>query len=251
MATHGAKRPARKLPPKAVATPPRPAPLVPPVDPADAPAMTAIEAAPAMPTADIAAATLAVIPDPAPVAIEPVAEAEPAAEPIADAVVFTPDSTIVTTQKESIMDATTAAAAAATTEKTQAFFTDASDKTRGAMEKGTKFFQEITEFSKGNVEAMVESSKIAARGLETMGQDAAAYAKTSFESASQAMRTIATLKSPTEFMKFQADYVRSVFDSMVAQTSRGTEASLKLAGDVAQPISNRVAVAAEKMKVVA
>jgi hypothetical protein len=38
---------------------------------------------------------------------------------------------------------------------------------------------------------------------------------------------------------------------MVAQTSRGTEATLKLAGDVAQPISNRVAVAAEKMKVVA
>jgi len=254
MATHGAKRPARKLPPKAVATPPQPAPL----NPAPAEAMTAVEAAPAMPPADIAAAPLAVVADPAPVTIEaasqPAPEPESAPEPIAAAPEpaappATPINSIVTTQKESIMDATTAATA--TTEKTQAFFADATDRTRGAMEKGTKFFHEITEFSKGNVDAVVESSKIAVRGFETLGQDAAAYAKTSFESASEAMRTLATLKSPTEFMKFQAEYVRSAFDSMVAHTSRGTEASLKLAGDVAQPISNRVAVAAEKMKVVA
>ena len=258
MAIHGAKRPARKLPPKAVATPPQPAPL----NPAPAEAMTAVEAAPAMPPADIAAAPLAVVADPAPVTIEAASQPEPepesAPEPVAApaapiaaapepaAPLATPINSIVTTQKESIMDATTA-----TTEKTQAFFADATDRTRGAMEKGTKFFHEITEFSKGNVDAVVESSKIAARGFETLGQDAAAYAKTSFESASEAMRTLATLKSPTEFMKFQAEYVRSAFDSMVAHTSRGTEASLKLAGDVAQPISNRVAVAAEKMKVVA
>jgi len=261
MATHGAKRLARKLPPKAVATPPQPAPL----NPAPAEAMTAVEAAPAMPPADIAAAPLAVVADPAPVTIEaasqPAPEPESAPEPVAApaapiaaapepaAPPATPINSIVTTQKESIMDATTAATA--TTEKTQAFFADATDRTRGAMEKGTKFFHEITEFSKGNVDAVVESSKIAVRGFETLGQDAAAYAKTSFESASEAMRTLATLKSPTEFMKFQAEYVRSAFDSMVAHTSRGTEASLKLAGDVAQPISNRVAVAAEKMKVVA
>lgn len=267
MATYGAKQPARKLPPKAVATPPKAAPLNPATDVPVADAMTAIEAAPAMPLTDIAAAPLAAIPDPAPVTVappepepEPVVElVEQAPEPIAPSIVpaaadaiesVTPAITpIVTTQKEITMDVTNAAAA--TTEKTQAFFADASDRTRGAVEKSTKFFQEVTEFSKGNVEAMVESSKIAARGFETMGQDAAAYAKTSFESASQAMRTMATLKSPTEFMKFQADYVRSVFDSMVAHTSRGTEASLKLAGDVAQPISNRVAMAAEKMKVVA
>jgi phasin family protein len=136
-----------------------------------------------------------------------------------------------------------------TTEKSQAFIADANERAKGALEKGTKFFQEITEFGKGNVEAVVESSKIAARGLETMGQDTAAYLKSSFEDASQALRTLSTIKSPTELLKFQSDYVRSAFDALVAQTSRGTEASLKLAGEVAQPISNRVAVAAEKIKV--
>ena len=51
--------------------------------------------------------------------------------------------------------------------------------------------------------------------------------------------------------KLQSDYVRSAFDSIVAETSKNTEAMLKLAGEVAQPISNRVAVAAEKVKIAA
>ena len=40
-------------------------------------------------------------------------------------------------------------------------------------------FEDINEFNKGNVEALVESSKIAAKGFETLGQDAAEYAASS------------------------------------------------------------------------
>ena len=136
-----------------------------------------------------------------------------------------------------------------TTQKAQAMFSDLTARSQGAVEKSQKMFGEIAEFNKGNVEAFVESSRIAARGFETMGQDAVAYAKSSFEGMTQALKTLSTVKSPTEFMKLQADYARSAFDAMVAQTSKSTETTLKLAGEVAQPISNRVAVASEKMKV--
>ncbi|KQU47463.1 hypothetical protein ASG67_14545 [Sphingomonas sp. Leaf339] len=233
----------------AVTAKPKPAEIV--KAPASKPAATKVPAKPVEPP--VAAKAAPVVKPPAvapiPVLAAPVVEAaadvaasiEPASSTLIDSV--------QTAKEDIIMDATTATNAAA--EKTQAMFAEANDRTKGAVEKGTKFFQEMTEFSKGNVEAMVESSKIAAKGLESMGQDAAAYAKTSFESASEALRTMASIKSPTEFMKFQSDYVRSIFDGMVAQTSRGTEASLKLVGEVAQPISNRVAMAADKMKVVA
>ena len=40
-------------------------------------------------------------------------------------------------------------------------------------------------------------------------------------------------------------------DAMVAETSKSTELMLKLANDVAQPISNRVALAAEKVRAAA
>ncbi|WP_241214883.1 phasin family protein [Sphingomonas sp. S-NIH.Pt15_0812] len=174
---------------------------------------------------------------------EPVAASEPATieqTPIIE----TPATQAVIPAKDSIMDVTND-----TTQKAQAMFSDLTARSQGAVEKSQKMFGEIAEFNKGNVEAFVESSRIAARGFETMGQDAVAYAKSSFEGMTQALKTLSTVKSPTEFMKLQADYARSAFDAMVAQTSKSTETTLKLAGEVAQPISNRVAVASEKMKI--
>lgn len=151
--------------------------------------------------------------------------------------------------KDIIMDATSTIENA--TAKTQAFFGDAQARTQATMEKSAKLFEDMVAFNKDNLEAVVESSKIAAKGAETLGQGAADYAKRSFEHATQVMQTLSSVKSPTEFMKLQSDFARSAFDSMVAQTSRSTEHMMKLAGEIAQPLSNRVAVAAEKMKTVA
>jgi len=149
--------------------------------------------------------------------------------------------------KDQVMEETMQTA----TDKTAAMFASANDRAKGAMEKGQAMFEEMNAFGKGNVEALVESSKIAARGFETLGQDAAAYAKKSVEEATAAARTLASVKSPMEFMKLQGDFVRQSFDAMVAETSRQTEAMLKLVGEVSQPISNRVALAADKVKIAA
>lgn len=136
-------------------------------------------------------------------------------------------------------------------EKGQAYFAEFSTKAKAAAEKSAKAFEEINEFGKGNVEALVESGKIAAKGFETLGQDYADYARKQFEGTTAALKGFAAVKSPTEFFKLQADFVRGQFDSFVAESSKNTEAMLKLAGDVAKPISNRVALAAEKIKVAA
>ena len=134
------------------------------------------------------------------------------------------------------------------TDKTQAMLGDMNSRAKGAMEKSAAMFTELNSFNKGNVEALVESGKLAIAGLQTMAQDQAAYVRTQFEQATAAARTLTAVKSPTEFVKLQGDYVRQQFDAMVAETSRSTEAVLKLAGEVAQPISNRFALAAEKVR---
>jgi phasin family protein len=138
-----------------------------------------------------------------------------------------------------------------TIEKTQAMFADLNEKAKAQVEKQTKLVGEATEFAKGNVEALVESGKIAAKGFETLGQDAADYGRRSFEHATAALKSMSAVKSPADFFKLQSDYVRASFDSMVAETSKTTEAMIKLAGDAAQPISSRVALAVEKAKVAA
>ena len=138
-----------------------------------------------------------------------------------------------------------------TIEKTQALFADFNERAKAAVEKNTKLAGEFTDFAKGNVEALVESGKIAAKGFEALGQDAAEYSRKSFENATATLKNLSAVKTPADFFKLQSDYARSVFDSVVAETSKNTEAFIKLAGDAAQPISSRVAVAVEKVKTAA
>ncbi|MDZ7282347.1 TIGR01841 family phasin [Sphingomonas sanguinis] len=205
-----------------------------------------------------------VVEAPAPAA-KPVEAAKPAAsvtQPVAPAAaepakpeISSPTAAVSADSKpkDIIMDATSTIENAAkdTAAKTQAFFGDAQARTQAGMEKSAKLFEDMIAFNKANLEAVVESSKIAAKGAETLGQGAADYAKRTFETATQTLQTLSSVKSPTEFMKLQSDFARSAFDSMVAETSRSTEHMMKLAGEIAQPLSNRVAVAAEKMKTVA
>lgn len=141
--------------------------------------------------------------------------------------------------------------AATGTDKTAAMFGDMSERAKGAMAKSTEMFADMNSFSKGNVEALVESGKIAIAGMQSMTQDAAASMRKHFEEATAAARTMAAVKSPTEFVKLQGDYMRQQFDAMVAETSRSTEATMKLVGAVVQPVANRFAVAVEKIKTAA
>lgn len=134
------------------------------------------------------------------------------------------------------------------TEKTQANFADMTGRAQDAMSKSTKLFADWNDFNKGNVEALVESGKLAFAGMQSMAQDSAASMRKHFEEATTAARTMTGVKSPTDFVKLQGDYVRQQFDGAVAETSRSTERMLKLAGEVVQPVANRVALAVEKIK---
>lgn len=135
--------------------------------------------------------------------------------------------------------------------KGQAVFADMNDRAKAAMEKNAKMVEEMNDLAKGNIEALVESSRIAAKGFESLGHEAAEFGRKSFEQATATLKTMAQVKSPTELFKLQSDYMRSAFDAYVAEASKTTEQVMKLAGDAAQPLSNRMAVAADKVKAVA
>jgi len=134
------------------------------------------------------------------------------------------------------------------TTKAQDMMGDISTRAKGAMEKSVKFAEEMTEFTKGNVEAIVASSRVAAKGIESMAQDAAETAKSGFEQAQTALKSFTQVKSPTELFQLQSDYAKTAFDQLVANASKASEQMMKLMGDVAQPLSNRYALASEKVK---
>ncbi len=125
---------------------------------------------------------------------------------------------------------------------------DVNERAKASMERSQRMIEEMNDFARGNVEAMVASTKVAARGVETLGQEVAEYSRKSFEEASAALRGFAEVKSPTDFFRMQGDYARTAFDSMVAESARMSETVLKLAGEAAEPITSRYSVAAERAK---
>lgn len=241
----GAKKPATKttapVKPKAAA-PVAKKTVAPKPEAAPAPVVEAAKPViVAEPVAEIAQVTAETASDVTQTAAETIAEA---AAPVAEIIEDTaPQMAETATKGTDIMENTI--------EKTQALFADFNERAKATVEKNTKLAGEFTEFAKGNVEAFVESGKIAAKGFEALGQDAAEYSRKSFENATATLKSLSAVKSPADFFKLQSDYVRSAFDSMVAETSKNTEAFIKLAGDAAQPVSNRFAVAVEKVKTAA
>jgi phasin family protein len=136
-------------------------------------------------------------------------------------------------------------------EKFQSAFKDASEKAKAAFEKSQAAFGDAGEFAKGNVEAVVESSKILASGLQELTKDYAAEGKSAMEALTAEIKELAGAKSPTEFFEKHTALMRKQFDAAVAASSKHSEAVLKLANEAFQPISNRVSLAVEKMKVAA
>lgn len=124
-------------------------------------------------------------------------------------------------------------------------------KAKAAYEKSTETLSEATEFAKGNVEALVESGKIYAAGVQDLGKGYVEEAKSAYETLTADLKEIAAIKSPTELFQLQGKIARRNFDALVATSSKNTEAFLKLANDTFAPLSGRVNLAAEKLSKVA
>ncbi|MGV7121619.1 phasin family protein [Sphingopyxis sp. 550A] len=132
--------------------------------------------------------------------------------------------------------------------RAEALTADFQERSKEALAKSSKLAEEAVEFNKANVEALVEAGKIAAKGIETLGQEGVAFARKSFEDTSAALKGYTAVKSPTEFFKLYAENSKKAFDAAVAQTSKTSELVVKLTNDSFAPISNRVSVITSKMK---
>lgn len=124
-------------------------------------------------------------------------------------------------------------------------------KLEEAFAKSNSVFTEMTEFAKGNVEAVVESGKIYAAGVQDFGKTYAEEVKSAYDTATADLKEMAGVKSPTELFQLQGQIMRRNFDAMIAQTTKSTDAAMKLATDTMTPISGRVNVAADKLSDIA
>lgn len=109
--------------------------------------------------------------------------------------------------------------------------------------------EDIQAIGKDNVEAFVQSSKILTKGMEDLTKAFFDLAQNSMEqsvSASQAMMKAKSLKEVTEL---QNDLAKKSFDQFVAEGTKLSELSIKVANDAAEPLTSRVNEVVSKMNV--
>ena len=159
-----------------------------------------------------------------------------------------PATTLLTKLKDTTMATTVKNTAEDFSSKIQDAMKDAQGRAKTAFEKSQTALGDVNEFSKGNLEALVETGKVLASGIQTMGKSYVAEVKSSFEMMQADAKELTSVKSPKEFVELQSKLMRKYFDGVVAYNSKSAEAALKLANEAFQPISSRVSLAVEKVR---
>lgn len=158
-----------------------------------------------------------------------------------------PEETVMNFDAANWMNSFANTAAMPGADKLQGLFGEAGERGQQLVEKSHKAAGEMVELTRANVEALVESSKIAAAGAQTLGQEALARTRENLEQVAAQAKTLTEAGSPTEFFQLQSEIARTQFDKMIAESSRLAESMVKLAGEAFQPMSTRAALNAEKL----
>jgi phasin family protein len=98
---------------------------------------------------------------------------------------------------------------------------------------------------KENLEAFTASGKIWAAGVQDLTKQFAATAKASIEESVATFKALSTVKSVKEAIDLQSTYSKAALAKAMTESTKLTEASIKLTEQALAPITARMAAAVE------
>lgn len=110
-----------------------------------------------------------------------------------------------------------------------------------------KGYEELNALAKGNVEAVVQSGTIVAKGAEEAGKQVAAFTQSSLEQSLAIGKSAMAVKSIRELVDLQNSYLKSSLDALVAESTKLQQLSIKVTNEALAPLNARVNVAVEKL----
>ena len=141
---------------------------------------------------------------------------------------------------------TTSAQQAMTMAQTR--FEDVAAKSREAMEMGLKAVDVAAATSRSNVDALLESSRMASGALEAIARDVADYAKQRADRTTAAARALTEAKSVPELVQMQGDFARAEFAAAIGETARLSQAMFAAMGGIFAPLQQQALATAKSME---
>lgn len=107
-------------------------------------------------------------------------------------------------------------------------------------------YDDVAAFTKDNMDALMASSTILARGFEDLSKELSAFTKASLEHNMATAKAMLGAKTLREVVDMQAEFARTSFDTLVAEATKLSEHGVKMTTQAIEPLSARVNAAMEK-----
>jgi phasin family protein len=141
------------------------------------------------------------------------------------------------------------ATAAETAKATADRFAETGNKVfKDSVEKSMATFADLNAQSKRNLEAVVASVTAASKGAETLGAQAMAFSKKSFEDQAAAAKSLTSAKSLQEAVELQTSFAKTSLDAYLAEMNRWSDIVAGSVRDSMRPINERVSAVVEQFQ---
>lgn len=109
-----------------------------------------------------------------------------------------------------------------------------------------KFTQDAANIGQEQVEALVKSGTIFAKGMEDIVKTCMSIAQTQAEKGQEAAKTIMACKTLNEFTEAQSKLAQDSFDDFMTGATKLSELSIRVATESLEPINDQVGKAMKK-----
>jgi phasin family protein len=108
-----------------------------------------------------------------------------------------------------------------------------------------KTVDDVAAFGKANLDAYLKAGSTIAKGFEELTRAVAAFSQTNVTTTVDATKALFGAKTIREVADLQNDYAKKAFDSLVAETTKLGELSVRVANEAIEPLNARVSAVIE------
>lgn len=108
-------------------------------------------------------------------------------------------------------------------------------------------YDEMASVNKDTMDAYAKAGNVVAKGMEDLGKTLFAFAQSQAEANVEAAKSLMGAKTINDVMEIQSELARSQFDAFVAESTKVSEMTMKVANEAGEPIQAQLTVVVEKM----
>lgn len=101
-------------------------------------------------------------------------------------------------------------------------------------------FDDLAKCNKENVDAAMKSFDVISKGVQALAAGVVDYSKKSIEQGTEALEKILGANSFDKAMEVQSDYIKTSYESLIAESNRMSELCADLAKEVYKPLETYV-----------